>query len=576
MLSFLFNGNKYAWVVACVALLSINLLVSFLPIRLDLTKEKRYTLSPATDSLLATLDEPISIDVFLQGEFPAGFQKLSKSTAEFLQLLKSKNSSKVNFRFISPKETMPGNEQMKYGDSLVALGVSPINLTVQLQEGQQQNYIFPVATMHYKGKQQLINLYAGSNRLISQNEINEADALLEYQFLNAIQKISTTEKQNIAYATGNGEPENEKTYDLQTLLKDEYNLFQFNISTQPIIPSEIKALLVVKPTIPFTDAQLLKLDQFVMRGGKLICFIDNLIAEQDSLSKRQTIAFARNLNLTELFFKWGARINADLIMDLQCESIPFVVGEGADNKPQFEFLHWNYYPLFQSYNTHSINRNIGLVGSRFANSMDTIQAPGIKKTVLLSSSSASRRISTPAIISLEENRNVPEDEKFKSSQIPTALLLEGEFTSLFKNRISSSQADSLQYYKTPFVRQSAANKIIIVGDGDIALNEFLPEAGPLPMGWNKYSYLAYEQGSKDARYFIPVANRQFVQNCLEYLVSSAAIIETRNKNIVLRLLDTKKVKAEKTKWQWINIALPIIILLLFGWIFQQLRKKKFA
>lgn len=569
-------ASKYWWLLLLVVLVAINFLASAYHSRIDLTKEKRYTLSKATKELLNSLDDDVQIEVFLKGDFPSGFRKLANSTDEFLQLIKDHNSANISYKFISPKEKWTGTET-KYGDSLVSLGASPINLTVQLKEGQQQNYIFPIAIIKYKEKQQLVNLYGGSNRMISQNEINEAEALLEYQFISVLDKMVAPQKPPVAYALGNGEPQDARTYDLQQTLQSDYQFYTFNINAQGIIPDNLGALIIVKPSLQFSDEEKLKIDQYIMRGGKLLCFIDNLFAEPDSLAiKPETVAYDRNLNLTDMFFRYGARINTDLVMDLQCESIPFVVGRNSSGQPQQEFLHWNYYPLFQSPNNHPINRNIGLVGSRFANSIDTINVPGIKKTVLLSSSSASRIISTPALISLNENRNAPEDEKFKKTNIPVAMSLEGKFTSLFRNRISKQMMDSLSSYNTPFLSSSQETKIIIVADGDMALNEVLPDLGPLPMGWNKYTYLSYEQQNENGKYFIPVANRQFLQNCLEYLVANPAIIETRNKNIVLRLLDSTKVKEQKTTWQFINIALPVLLVILSGFIYQRVRKRKYV
>jgi ABC-2 type transport system permease protein len=567
-------ATKFWWLFLLLLLVVINFLGSSFHTRFDLTKEKRYTLSPATIRLIKGLDDKITIDVFLKGDFPAGFKKLANSTDEFLGLLKDYNSSKVIYRFISPKDEMPGTT-IKYGDSLVGLGATPINLTVQLKEGQQQNYVFPVALMHYKGKLQLVNLYSGSNRIISQNEINGAEALLEYDFLSALDKLKNNDKTVVAYAQGNGEPQDYRVYDLQQVLLKDYQLFMFDLNKQPVIPDEIKAMVIVKPSLQFSEDEKLKLDQYVMRGGKLLCFIDNLFAESDSLAyKSQTIAYDRNLNLTDLFFHYGARINTDLVMDLQCESIPFVVG-GNSNNPQQEFLHWNYYPLFGSTGNNAINKNIGLVGGRFVNSIDTIKANGIKKTILLASSDNSRTIATPALISLDENRNAPQDEKFNKSGIPVAVLLEGKFSSLYNNRVSQQQSDSLNKYNTPFVSTSGENKIIIVADGDMAMNEALPDYGPLPMGWNKFTYLAYQQQSDDGKYFIPVSNRDFSENCLEYLVTSPEIIATRNKNIVLRLLDSKKIKEQKSNWQLINIALPILLIILLGIIYRQTRKKQY-
>jgi gliding-associated putative ABC transporter substrate-binding component GldG len=572
-------ASKYWWLLLLVLLLGINFLASAFHSRVDLTKEKRYTLRKATVELLNRLDDKVQIDVFLKGDFPSGFKKLANSADDFLQLLKDHNGANISYKFISPKEKVEST-QISYGDSLVSLGASPINLTVQLKEGQQQNYIFPVALIKYKGRQQLVNLYGGSNRMISQNEINEAEALLEYQFISVLDKMISPQKPSVAYALGNGEPEDLRTFDLQQLLQTDYRFFTFKLNSQKLIPDNLDALIIVKPSLQFTDDEKLKIDQYIMRGGKVLCFIDNLFAEPDSLAfKPEAVAYDRNLNLTDMFFRYGARINTDLVMDLQCESIPFVVGRSNSGQPQQEFLHWNYYPLFQSFNNHSINKNIGLVGGKFVNSIDTINVPGIRKTVLLSSSSASRTISTPALISLNENRNAPQDEKFKKSDIPVAMLLEGSFTSLFRNRISRQMMDSLSSYNTPFLSSSNNTKIILVADGDMVLNDFISPGGPgtqpepIPMGFNKFAYWAYVQQDENGKYFIPVANRQFVQNCLEYLVANPAIIETRNKNIVLRLLDSSEVKRQRTTWQFINIALPILLVILFGFIYQQIAGK---
>ncbi|HLG40880.1 MAG TPA: GldG family protein, partial [Chitinophagaceae bacterium] len=254
------------WLLLLVILFVVNFLASSFHSRVDLTKEKRYTLSRATKELLNSLDDDVQIDVFLKGDFPSGFQKLANSTDDFLKLLKDRNSARINYQFISPKDEISGANGMKYGDSLVSLGVSPINLTVQLKEGQQQNYVFPAALIHYKGKQQLINLYAGSSRIISQNEINEAEALLEYQFVSVLDKMVNTQRPTVAYALGNGEPQDARAYDLQQTLQQDYLFYTFNLDTQRVIPDNLKALIIVKPSLQFSEEEKLRIDQYVMRG----------------------------------------------------------------------------------------------------------------------------------------------------------------------------------------------------------------------------------------------------------------------------------------------------------------------
>ncbi len=342
------------------------------------------------------------------------------------------------------------------------------------------------------------------------------------------------------------------------------------------IPDGIDVLMIVKPTQAFTEDDKIKLDQFVMRGGKLLLFIDNLIAEQDSLQAKatgETIAYDRNLQLTDLLFRYGCRINTDLVLDLQSDFIPLVVGGTMEN-PQLEYLRWNYYPLTNGAGPFS--KNLGYVSTRFANSIDTIEVSGVSKTPILTTSNNSRILSTPALISFNENRNAPTDEQFKLNNVPIGYLLQGNFTSLFANRIGSSWRDSLQQIGKPFQTKSVPTSIIVVSDGDLVLNEGTPQIGPLPMGWNKYTYLAYQQGQEGGQYFIPAANRDFLKMAVEQLVGDPALMATRNKEIVLRLLDAQKVEDARTKWQVLNLAFPLAILIIFALSFHWLRKKRYG
>ena len=566
--------SRYWWVFLLLLLAGINYLASLVHARFDLTREKRYTLSKASNDLLRKLESPVEIDVFLKGEFPAGFRKLANSTEEFLGLLKDANSSKVRYRFISPQDEVPGST-VTWGDSLVGLGAIHINLTVQKKSGESSNIIFPVALMRYNGRQSLVNIYSGASGAISQEELNSAEALMEYQFAKTLDGLMTKEPPHIGYAVGNGEATDGRTYGIQEALSQDYKLGMLDLQAFDHIPVDsadprrIDVLLMVKPTQQFTEDEIMKIDQYVMRGGKLLLFIDNLIAEQDSLRfTRETIAYDRNLNLTELLFKYGMRINTDLVMDLDCDFMPFVVG-GTKENPQFEFLKWNYYPLFASKGNHPIVRNTGLVAGRFVNSMDTITTPGIRKTVLLSSSAHSRTIATPALISLNENKNVPEDVKFNRRDIPVAILAEGNFTSVFNNRVGKAMADTLAARGIPFLSKSRVpGSMIVVGDGDIVLNDLSPKQGPLPMGVNFYTV--------GSQYEYQFANRDFFLNCLEYLVNKPGIVETRNKDIVLRLLDGKKVEAQKSTWQLLNVGLPVLAVLLFGAVYQQVRRRRYG
>lgn len=559
--------NSKGWfVITIAALVAINWLASLYHTRIDLTNEKRFTLSSPTKKVLQKLDDIVQIDVFLTGDFPSGFKKLANSTAELLQEFKEVAGSKIQYRFISPDENMEGTD-VAWADTLGALGFYPINLTSQIKEGQQQQNIYPVAFVHYKENILPVMIYQGKTKAITYPEINSAEALMEFNFASVIDKITAREKPMLIYSAGNGEPMDARTYDLsENILKTDYRFQPVDINTIPRIPDMVQVLMIVKPSAPFSDAEKLKIDQFVMRGGKLILFADKLNAELDSLQskKGQVVAYDRGLELNDLLFKYGARINADLVMDLQCDFLPFDVNGNG----QFEPLPWNYFPVFETKSNHVINKNMGFVSGRFVNSIDTVGAEGIKKTILLSSSPNARTIATPALISVLENVHEPEHEKFKRSGIPVAVLLEGKFQSLFKNRLSQPMTDSLQQYGATFLPQcSTDNKIIVVADGDMVLNS-VKGNGPIPMGMNPYTY-----GSQQEFAF---ANKDFLQNCLDYLINASNLSQAKAKDYTLRLLDKKKVEVQKTTWTMVNIFFPVILIILFGLLYQFIRRRKYT
>ncbi|MBC7935920.1 MAG: gliding motility-associated ABC transporter substrate-binding protein GldG [Rhizobacter sp.] len=560
------TGAKLWLPLVLIILIAINWAASVWHSRIDLTNEKRFTLSTATKNLLKNIKEPVQVDVFLKGNYPSGFKKLSASTADLLQEFKEVSGNNFQYNFISPDDLVEGSA-IAYGDTLAAMGLAPINLTSQVKEGQQQQFVYPYALVHYKDQVLPVILYQGKTPLINFQELNSAEAMLEYNVANAISKITKSEKTMIGYANGNGEPMDFRIYDLvENNLNIDYKLSLFNINTQPFVPKEFKVLLLVKPTQPFTEQAKFKLDQYVMNGGKILMFADRLNAEMDSLQiKNEVIAYDRGLELNDLMFKYGVRLNPDLIMDLQCDYLPFDVNGNG----QFELLPWNYFPVMESKSNHSINKNLGFVSGRFVNSIDTVEADGIKKTILLSSSVNARKIASPALISGKENVTAPEDEKYKTGHIPVAVLLEGKFTSLYANRATQAMKDSLEAYGGLFLPQNINdNKMIIVGDGDIVLNAVVKGNQPIPMGMNPYTYGTQRE--------FPFANKDFMQNCIDYLINEGGLSEAKAKDYVARLLDTKRVGEEKTSWQVINIAVPVLLVILFAVIFQWNRKRKYS
>ncbi|NML19434.1 gliding motility-associated ABC transporter substrate-binding protein GldG [Pseudoflavitalea sp. G-6-1-2] len=558
--------SKYWWLACIILLVAINWLASFVPLRFDLTQEKRYTLSPATKKLIRSLGDRVTITVFLDGEMQAGFKKLSNSTREMLKEFKELNASNVQFGF-----TKPAAEAGSGGitaDSLLKLGLKPTNVRVRAKAGEseEQRYLFPGAMITYGNRVETVDLLQGQDMTGGIQSLNNAEALLEYKFAHAIQKITAGQVPVIGYLVGNGEPLSYNVYDLiERTLKPNYGFGFVPIDSVPVIPHDFNALMIVKPTQPFTDAQKLKLDQYVMQGGKIFWLVDRLYAEMDSLMRKQSdfVAFDRGLNIDDLLFKYGVRINGDLVQDLQCDQLPMVVGNYGD-KPQMDLQPWQYFPLVTASNNNPISGNMDRVLTIFPNSIDTVKAPGIRKTVLLASSANARSLSTPAIVSLNSVKTEDDLKTFNLKHLPIAVLLEGRFTSLYTNRLSQGSMDTLAgIYKQPFRAATAEeSKMIVASDGDIVANVVTQKEGPLPMGYNQFTNYQY-------------ANKDFLLNSIEYLVNPTGILDTRSKSFTLRVLDPAAVEENKTLWQLINIGVPIGLILVFGAIWQALRRRKY-
>ena len=561
--------SKWSWIPFLLFLLLANYISSFFHFRSDLTDEKRFTLSTPVKKLIKNNAGSIKVEVFLKGDLPAAFKGIASYTDDLLHEFKQSGEQNFQYKFINPDDQISGSDKT-YGDSLKALNLTPINLKVQLKTGEQSQFIYPFALVYYDDKFLPVTLYEGNRSNLNYTEyykdINSAEAMLEFKFADAINKLTNTVKPMVGYVVGNGEPTGTNTYDLvENVLKKNYNLKILDVKVNKVIPDTFKLLMIVKPTEAFTDSEKLSLDQYIIRGGKIIWMIDKLNAESDSLQlKNRVVAFDRNLNLDDLLFRYGIRINSDLIMDLQCDYLPFNV----NGKGQYEFLHWNYFPLFESNGNHQVNKNIGLVSGHFVNSIDTVQAEDITKTILLSSSPNSRTISTPALISSSENRNAPEDAAFKKNHIPVAVLLEGKFTSLYANRLGKPTMDYLFSQGTPFQTKNISdNKMIVISDGDIPLNNVVKN-NPIPMGMNMYTI--------GTQYEYQFSNKEFIENCLQYLINDNGLSEAKSKDYTLRLLDPRKINEERGYLQIMNIIIPVLLVILFGCIYSFWRKKRYT
>lgn len=553
-----------------LALIGINVLAAFFHYRIDLTAEKRYTLSAPTKELLSKLDGEIQVDFFLEGNLKAGIRKLAKSSQEILQEFNEYCDGRIRVRPFDPLANLADSAKQTFLDSLNRMGIRPMTQVAQTGKGEEesQRIIIPGAILRYKDRIYPVDLLKGV-QLAGQGQPEEqyytnAETLLEYKFGSAIDKITRQEVPTVGYVMGNGEPLDFRVYDLIQDLRSNYRFGIVPLDSLTLIPSTFNAIVIVKPTLKFNDREKLALDQYLLHGGQIIWAIDNLYAEKDSLRlDQQTIAYDRGLNLEDLFFKYGVRVNQDLVEDIQCAKLSMVVGTQG-GKPQIEALDWPYFPLLNGSLSHPISKNLDPVLAEFANSIDTVKAEGIRKTVLLQTSANARRVATPALITFDVLKYKNDPQIFNLPNIPVATLLEGKFHSLYEHRLPSALADSLaNYYHQPFIAEATVpSRVIVCADGDIFMND-VSQGTPLPLGLsrdnNNYTF----------------ANQDFIDNCFDYLVNPSRILETRAKDYTLRLLDPAKTEKDRSFWQFINIGLPLLLVILGGYIYQFFRKRRY-
>lgn len=549
-----------------LVLVVINMLASNMHTRIDLTSDKEFTLTPPTKKLLRNLDGTVRIKVFLKGKFPSGFRHLSESVQELLEEFRHYGGHHITYEFVNPLAGLPDSTQMKVRDSLTAMGIMPYNVKAQqnISQGVSVQLIFPGALVDYNGHELPVNLLQPQPGLDPLQTLNHSEALLEYDFIYAIQQLSMKEPPAVAYMLGNGEPLTPEIYDALSILQQNYRLDTVNLVTRPYISSQYDAIVFLKPQIPFTDSEKLKIDQYVMHGGKILWAFSPVNASMDSLQKQSSfLAYDKGLNLNDLLFNYGVRINPDLVQDLQCFSIPITVGS-MGNRPQIERLPWPFDPLLMPEQDNPVTKNMDVVLSQFPSSIDTTAATGIRKSILLATSPYSRTIGTPFKVSLESEKIKPDPTLFIQPHIPIAVLLQGTFPSIFRDRLNDEMLAKIQMqFHHPYKNQSGKTRMIVVSDGNMFTNAVSPQDGPLEMGMDPYTRQVF-------------ANREFFENCLTYLTDTTGIIQARNKDFKLRLLDKNKIEQQKTTWQVLGFLIPIAFVLLFAIIFQFIRQRKFA
>ncbi|WP_417786359.1 gliding motility-associated ABC transporter substrate-binding protein GldG [Tenacibaculum sp.] len=536
--------------LALIGLLIVNYIANSVYKRFDLTQDKRYTLSEVSESLIDKIDAPLTIHVFLEGDFPAEFKRLQIETRQFLEELQAKNSN-IRFRFINPDNIR---------ERLVKRGMMPSQLTVEEDGKLSEAIIFPWAEITYGKKVELISLLPNSIAKTQEAQLQNAVEKLEYSFANALHNVTLKERQKIAVLAGNGELQDIYQYSLLSEVGKKYRLAKFTLDSVANNPQKtLKDLraydlaIIAKPTERFTEEEKFTVDQFIANGGKSLWMLDNNYADTDSLyNEGKMLAFPRDLNLTDLLFGYQVRVNNKLIQDLYSAKIPLATGN-VGNQTQFQHLNWFYHPLVNGNPNHPITKNVAPVRFRFTTQIDTLKG-SLKKTPLLVTSVLTKKTGTPNFIELQSIAKEPKESEFASGPQLLAVLVEGNIPSAYKNRIKP--------FDTPdFKAESTNNKMIVIADGDVGRNQIL-KGKPHDLSLDKWTGEQF-------------GNKEFLINAIDYLLDDSGLIQLRNKTIQINLLDKQRAFAEKRFWQFINIGIPLVLLALFGLGFNYWRKKKY-
>ncbi len=541
--------------IAIVVLL--NSLAALYFFRIDLTEERRYTIKPQTKELLKNLEDEVFIEVFLEGDLNPGFKRFQKSVKETLEEFRIYSHNKVKFVFTDPTQAQGQKARNEFMNDLAAKGITPMNV-IENENGQRvEKFVFPGALVSYEGFETGVMLLKGNRAQSAQEVLNESIEGTEYELANAIYKLSNNNRKKIGLLKGHGELDTLQIAIFNNSLLEQYDVFRVDLSKKQKVEG-YQLLIVAKPKSEFSATDKYKLDQYIMHGGKVLFLLDRLEANMDSASREDYFAFPYNLNLDDQLFKYGVRINPDLIEDRVSGKYPIVVGK-ADNRPQIMQLDWPFFPLVNQYADHPITRNLDASMTKFVSSIDTVKAVGVKKTPLLFSSPYSRKMVAPVKVGVDDLRRQLKEGNFNDGKIALAYLLEGKFTSIYKNRFKPEGVDDKD-----FLDQSLPTKIIIIADGDIARNDVNPRDGkPQVLGYDPFTKYTF-------------ANQDLLMNMVAYLTDEGGLINARNKEVKIRPLDKEKIKSERSFWQVMNIGLPLLALLAFGIARTYFRKIKYS
>ncbi|MEJ6734832.1 MAG: gliding motility-associated ABC transporter substrate-binding protein GldG [Flavobacteriales bacterium] len=567
--------NRFRYSIHIIILILINVIASFLYFRIDLTQENKHSIDDATKELLSQVDDILYIKVYLDGDFPAGFEQLKNASYNLLEEF-SDYSDFIEFEFINPSDRDEASKNKLY-KQLIDQGLKPTNLEIRQKDGTSQKIIFPGAVINYKNKNTSLNLLLNQFGARPEISLNNSIENLEFEFSKSIFKLINDRSKKIAFLSGNGQLDDSYLSDINNSLGttrnslseffsvEFFNLKEYeldennnpNLNKKLANIQEFDALIIAKPTIPFNELDKFVLDQYVMNNGKVLWLIDGVAMDMDSLktTSSYSTALPLSLNLDDIMFKFGIRINSDLIMDMQSDQIPIVVGQNGDT-PQRKLFPWVYNPLFIAKLKHPIVKNLDAIKSSFVSTIDTVKSLGIRKTPLLFCSPYSKVVKSPHRVSLNILNSEPNIKGFQTKDKISAILLEGKFNSVFENRLTPTS--SIKYNNI-----SGENKMIVISDGDIIKNHVNSNGLSYPLGYNHFNKSQYN------------GNKDFIINCMHFLLGNEDLININSKQYTIRLLDRNKIIDDKLKWQLINLLLPLIIISLFYFSLSFIRKKKY-
>jgi gliding-associated putative ABC transporter substrate-binding component GldG len=556
--------NWLQFLTAVAGIILVASVSSFLRLRYDLTEDKRFTLSEPTRHVLSHLKNDIYIQVYLDGDIPIPLKRLKRSVGEMLDEFRIASGRKIDFEFINPSGGKDAKQRETLYQTLENKGLNPINLhSGDAEGGLSQKIIFPGMIVNYNGIEVPVNFLNNNPAISSEQNILHSVEGLEYEMIQTIATLSSDTINKVAFIEGHGEIPEIETADITMNLARFFTIDRGVIGGKPGVLDKYAAVIIAGPEKVFNESDKLVLDQYIMNGGKVLWLIDEVAVNSDSLVYGETVGLYRPLNIEDQLFRYGARINPAIVQDIECVQIRLMVMSGGIRQ-QVVPAPWVYYPLLKPSANHPITRNLNRVEGEFVNYIDTVGLdPAIRKSILLSTSEFSRTISPPVMISLKEAELIPAEKDFNKANLPVAVLLEGIFPSAFKNRMVGNLTDD----KNLRIRsESKETRMIVIADADIIRNEVKRSGSnetPLTLGKDKYTEQLY-------------GNRDFLINCLNWLVDKNGIMELRSRELKLRLLNAQMIKSERFKWQMINIAGPIIIVILAALLYSYFRRKKYT